>query len=570
MLISEGTVKMATNPPYDVVTIRMSRSELTMPWGFSIRPPSTIQNVEGGSLADKAGLRNGDLVDELQFERNPAYERLHGLMESARHELNIIVLRDRVENYPTRLIEPVEMAARIWKPSVNYGKIPDPLDSFGQQTGNYNNNNNVRVSLQHQPLQDQKIYGFNQAPRQFGNTPVAKFDPNAPAYLRSEALKLIQETEKTPIQINNNVPPECFACGRMIIGLMCNAFDKNLHPDCFQCSTCGSSLAQQGHHFINDKFYCDVHGKQRSVQAPTPPLKSVNNAVHGPTVTKNPPRQFNNATNTYQNPENVVQPNSRYGQALTSSNNTSRQPVAMKTIPQQQNHANNFAAAFNRTKVPNNNFHQQPPIQPIQQQPPIQPFSNPPQDSQRQHGQLFNSGSQPRCEHCGKEINGSFVLATGKTWCPEHFTCANVACNRRLLDCGFVEESGKKYCEKCFETLIAPICAKCGLPITADCLNALQKQWHPECFVCVHCRQTFGNTAFYLENGQPYCEKDWNQLFTTKCVSCKFPIEAGDRWIEAIGSSFHSNCFNCFSCQVNLEGQNFYARDGHPFCRAHA
>ncbi|KAI6170545.1 hypothetical protein M3Y97_01143300 [Aphelenchoides bicaudatus] len=221
-------------------------------------------------------------------------------------------------------------------------------------------------------------------------------------------------------------------------------------------------------------------------------------------------------------------------------------------------------------KFPNNNFHQQPPIQPIQQQPPIQPFSNPPQDSQRQHGQLFNSGSQPRCEHCGKEINGSFVLATGKTWCPEHFTCANVACNRRLLDCGFVEESGKKYCEKCFETLIAPICAKCGLPITADCLNALQKQWHPECFVCVHCRQTFGNTAFYLENGQPYCEKDWNQLFTTKCVSCKFPIEAGDRWIEAIGSSFHSNCFNCFSCQVNLEGQNFYARDGHPFCRAHA
>jgi hypothetical protein len=44
-------------------------------------------------LADKAGLRNGDLVDELQFERNPAYGRMHELLESARNELNIVVLR---------------------------------------------------------------------------------------------------------------------------------------------------------------------------------------------------------------------------------------------------------------------------------------------------------------------------------------------------------------------------------------------------------------------------------------------------------------------------------------------
>jgi hypothetical protein len=43
-----------------------------------------------------------------------------------------------------------------------------------------------------------------------------------------------------------------------------------------------------------------------------------------------------------------------------------------------------------------------------------------------------------------------------------------------------------------------------------------------------------------------YIFLDWNLLFTTKCTSCKFPIEAGDRWIEAIGSSFHSNCFNCY------------------------
>ncbi|KAE9556554.1 hypothetical protein FO519_000248 [Halicephalobus sp. NKZ332] len=207
--------------------------------------------------------------------------------------------------------------------------------------------------------------------------------------------------------------------------------------------------------------------------------------------------------------------------------------------------------------------------------------SNPPDDGYssnniftdgiRQHGTLMSSNTMiPFCEHCKRQIRGAYVLATGLTWCPEHFTCANPACNRRLLDTGFVEEKGKKYCEKCFETLIAPICSKCAMPITADCLTALQKQWHPECFVCHHCSHPFGNSAFYLENGKPYCEQDWNMLFTTKCVSCKYPIEAGDRWVEAIGSAFHSNCFSCTVCQTNLEGQSFYAKNGLPFCRIHA
>lgn len=136
-------------------------------------------------------------------------------------------------------------------------------------------------------------------------------------------------------------------------------------------------------------------------------------------------------------------------------------------------------------------------------------------------------------------------MATGKSWCPEHFVCANSSCRRRLLECGFVEEDGQKFCETCFEQHIAPRCAKCSKPIISDCLNALQKKWHPTCFTCAHCQKPFGNSAFYLEQGLPYCEQDWNALFTTKCVSCRYPIEAGDRWVEALGNAFHSNCFTC-------------------------
>ncbi|CAJ0918142.1 unnamed protein product, partial [Mesorhabditis belari] len=191
-------------------------------------------------------------------------------------------------------------------------------------------------------------------------------------------------------------------------------------------------------------------------------------------------------------------------------------------------------------------------------------------DSHTLLNQPAQGGKVPFCEACKQQIRGAFVLAQGLSWCPEHFICANASCGRRLLECGFVEENGQKFCENCFENNIAPRCAKCARPIVSDCLNALQKKWHPQCFTCAHCSKPFGNSAFYLEQGLPYCENDWNRLFTTKCYQCTYPIEAGDRWVEALGHAYHSNCFNCTRCNVNLEGESFYAKNGEPFCKLHA
>ncbi|KAF3427769.1 hypothetical protein E2986_11123 [Frieseomelitta varia] len=78
-----------------------------------------------------------------------------------------------------------------------------------------------------------------------------------------------------------------------------------------------------------------------------------------------------------------------------------------------------------------------------------------------------------------------------------------------------------------------------------DCLNAIGKHFHPECFKCSYCGKLFGNSPFFLEEGLPYCEADWNELFTTKCFACGFPVEAGDRWVEALNNNYHSQCFNC-------------------------
>jgi len=116
---------------------------------------------------------------------------------------------------------------------------------------------------------------------------------------------------------------------------------------------------------------------------------------------------------------------------------------------------------------------------------------------------------------------------------------------------------------------MAPSCSKCQKRIPGDCLIAIGRKWHPECFACAYCSVVFGNDPFYIEDGLPYCTDDWNQLFTTKCHGCNFPIEAGDRWVEALNNNYHSQCFKCAICKKSLEGKNFYVRKGAAVCKEH-
>uniref|UniRef100_A0A4W5KUL4 LIM zinc-binding domain-containing protein n=4 Tax=Salmoninae TaxID=504568 RepID=A0A4W5KUL4_9TELE len=49
-------------------------------------------------------------------------------------------------------------------------------------------------------------------------------------------------------------------------------------------------------------------------------------------------------------------------------------------------------------------------------------------------------------------------------------------------------------------------------------------------------------------------------MFGTKCHGCDFKIDAGDRFLEALGYSWHDTCFVCAFCQINLEGKTFYSK----------
>jgi hypothetical protein len=634
----------------ETVTVRMARGDRNQPWGFGVTEAPNrdvvIVNIVGGSLAERAGLRAGDIVFELEGLRDLDINAVDRLLVTSREKIELAVTRAAGGQ------------ARLWRPEITenqdmravFSGNPPPVDQRP-----------YKVSLEHHS--DMRApQGFNNAAIPFDadprvkhlqyNSPMGLYSSqnveesyrqqtagitgqNAgsgsgqqPGYLQSETLRLIKEqdnrggaTSTLSSHPNPSGLPVCFVCTRPILGVMAKAAGQTIHGDCLSCATCGNSLRNVGHHFIENKFYCEIHGRQKKGLGPI--QMDPNLAVRSSPTAAQPVRREEGVRGFYQ-PEilgrrpvspGVTQINSNHSQVNVHVSNPKTQgPISphnrgVPTNPNLGPSGGSYASygsdqhlrPVSPRPVPVISVPAPPP--PQVQAPPPPPPSNPPPGSQQQnfsrstfektattttngmanghatggrsgavssHNTASYGGRIPYCEACKQQIKGAFVLATGLAWCPEHFVCANRSCGRRLLECGFVEENGQKYCEGCFESHIAPRCAKCAKPITSDCLNALHKKWHPTCFTCAHCHKPFGNSAFYLENGQPYCEQDWNQLFTTKCVSCKYPIEAGDRWVEALGSAFHSNCFNCSRCHTNLEGESFYAKNGQPFCKMHA
>ncbi|KAM6356877.1 PDZ and LIM domain protein 7 isoform 16-T18 [Alca torda] len=105
----------------------------------------------------------------------------------------------------------------------------------------------------------------------------------------------------------------------------------------------------------------------------------------------------------------------------------------------------------------------------------------------------------------GAGTGGRYLVALGHYYHPEEFICCQ--CRKVLDEGGFFEEKGSIFCPKCYDMRYAPSCAKCKKKITGEVMHALKMTWHVQCFTCAACKTPIRNRAFYMEEGQPYCER---------------------------------------------------------------
>jgi hypothetical protein len=616
-----------------LINLKLSRHDQSSPWGFRLQggkdfgTPLLIQKVNFGSLAEKSGLQVGDAL--VRVNNQDVYDVKHkdaqDVILGAGNAFEVTIQRGGTSTWkpsvtpvgpspvPSRLSQSPQILtktslAKVGPQSPAFGSshnsVSRPYSGTSSPKVNpsgYNNDSGtVKAIVNKQYNTPVGIYSEEniaetltaQAEVLAGGVLGVNFKKNEKNYEanNSEVFRMVQEADKEPRDLNtevnqhvvvdtmNKIPtrhvsaPEpkapqsapnqniCADCERLIVGVFVRIKDKSLHVECFKCATCGSSLKNVGYFNINNKLYCDIHAKMVARQnPPTPNLEPV-------TVSpgSNPPLGSFNLIPT--KPKDV--------QSVQSPQPSTLSPIPFHTPSKVFSNAKPYEAPKQTPTSPifSGGYSQvQTGGQPTGRAGASAGLTAPRRGRGVLNPQNLTPGARvPLCGQCNLYIRGPFITALGKIWCPEHFVCTNEKCRRPLQDIGFVEEDNGLYCEYCFEQYLAPVCSKCSKKIKGDCLNAIGKQFHPECFNCTYCGKLFGNSPFFLEDSLPYCENDWNELFTTKCIACGFPIEAGDRWVEALNSNYHSPCFNCSKCKVNLEGQSFYAKGGRPYCKSHA
>ncbi|KAM5199990.1 paxillin isoform 5-T6 [Hipposideros larvatus] len=169
------------------------------------------------------------------------------------------------------------------------------------------------------------------------------------------------------------------------------------------------------------------------------------------------------------------------------------------------------------------------------------------------------------CGACKKPIAGQVVTAMGKTWHPEHFVCTH--CQEEIGSRNFFERDGQPYCEKDYHNLFSPRCYYCNGPILDKVVTALDRTWHPEHFFCAQCGAFFGPEGFHEKDGKAYCRKDYFDMFAPKCGGCTRAIL--ENYISALNTLWHPECFVCRECFTPFVNGSFFEHDGQPYCEVH-
>ncbi|NXS23955.1 FBLI1 protein, partial [Mystacornis crossleyi] len=183
----------------------------------------------------------------------------------------------------------------------------------------------------------------------------------------------------------------------------------------------------------------------------------------------------------------------------------------------------------------------------------------------RAHPHWGNQGTQLRtalpvladiCAFCHKALGPRqpTVEAMRKQYHPDCFTCRT--CRRLLAGQRYFQRDGCPLCDTCFQATLEK-CAKCQGLITEHIIRALGKGYHPSCFSCAACGRAIGTESFTVdEQGDVYCVPDFYRKYAAVCSACEHPIvprEDEDTYkIECLGRSFHESCYRCESCRMLL------------------
>jgi hypothetical protein len=117
------------------------------------------------------------------------------------------------------------------------------------------------------------------------------------------------------------------------------------------------------------------------------------------------------------------------------------------------------------------------------------------------------------------------------------------------------------------------VCARCGRWITGYYVQALGRNWHPDCFRCAACGNPIEG-QYAEHDGKLYHPHCHQERFGLRCAACGSFIDG--QYVEYEGRPYHPDCHKqwfgkrCAVCGEYIEGQYIQTFWGEAYCARHA
>eukprot|EP00121_Abeoforma_whisleri_P004878 Awhi_evm1s4416 len=133
----------------------------------------------------------------------------------------------------------------------------------------------------------------------------------------------------------------------------------------------------------------------------------------------------------------------------------------------------------------------------------------------------------------------------------------------------FFEEDGKPYCQKDWYELYGITCAGCSMSIaSASMVLALKSNWHAHCFKCMApgCTRGFDDNEFFEFEDKAFCEYHYLEARKFLCFVCSKIIN-GQYVTDEYDRRYHSRHLACIRCKKSLHNkQTQLNSDNKPVC----
>ncbi|XP_055141657.1 actin-binding LIM protein 3 isoform X6 [Symphalangus syndactylus] len=90
-------------------------------------------------------------------------------------------------------------------------------------------------------------------------------------------------------------------------------------------------------------------------------------------------------------------------------------------------------------------------------------------------------------------------------------------------------------------------CYRCGDTCKGEVVRVHNNHFHIRCFTCQVCGCGLAQSGFFFKNQEYICTQDYQQLYGTRCDSCRDFITG--EVISALGRTYHPQCFVCSLCR---------------------